>query len=245
MKILLNIFKYICLLLVVLIFLSSNWLLTNYGNITVDELLFHIFVPIITAESSLINSFIIKSLIPSLIISSLFFSVSFCIIKEIKKYNYFELNIKIRHKTLSLNIGRNILLSLYILVEIFIALYIIFISMNRLHIFEYIKEQSKSSTFIEENHVNPKEINYIFPDKKRNLIYIYVESLESTYFSKEYGGGVDNNLLEPMMDLVEENMHFTNTEDLGGGALPLAGTGYLWPSKFFKRCLYIGRNTSK
>ena len=140
MKILLNIFKYICLLLVVLIFLSSNWLLTNYGNITVDELLFHIFVPIITAESSLINSFIIKSLIPSLIISSLFFSVSFCIIKEIKKYNYFELNIKIRHKTLSLNIGRNILLSLYILVEIFIALYIIFISMNRLHIFEYIKE---------------------------------------------------------------------------------------------------------
>ena len=226
MKILLNIFKYICFLIVIIICLSSNWLLTNYGNVTVDELLFHIFVPITTAESSLINSFIIKSLIPSLIISFLFFLVSFCIIKEIRKYNYYELVIKIRHKNFSFNIRRNRLHLLFILVEIFIALYIIFISMNRLHIFEYIKEQSKSSTFIEENHVNPKEINYIFPDKKRNLIYIYVESLESTYFSKEYGGGVDNNLLEPMMDLVEENMHFTNTEDLGGGALPLAGTGY-------------------
>lgn len=99
MKILLKIFKFICFLLVVLSFLSSNWLLTNYGNITVDELLFHIFVPITTAESSLINSFIIKSLIPSLIISFLFFAFSFCIIKEIKKYNYFELGIKKNIKT--------------------------------------------------------------------------------------------------------------------------------------------------
>lgn len=226
MKILLNIFKYICFLIVIIICLSSNWLLTNYGNVTVDELLFHIFVPITTAESSLINSFIIKSLIPSLIISFLFFAISYCIIKEIRKYNYYELVIKIRHKNFSFNIGRNRLHLLFILVEIFIALYIIFISMDRLHIFEYIKEQRKNSTFIEENYVDTKRSNLIFPDKKRNLIYIYVESLESTYFSKRFGGGVDNNLLEPMMDLVEENMHFTNTEDLGGGALPLAGTGY-------------------
>ena len=104
MKILLKVFKYICIFLVILICLSSNWLLTNFGNITVDELLFHIFVPIKSAESSLIKSFILNSLIPSIIVSFILLTISCCILKEIRKYDFFELNIKIRNKNISFNI---------------------------------------------------------------------------------------------------------------------------------------------
>ena len=98
--------------------------------------------------------------------------------------------------------------------------------MNKLNFFEYIKQQSMNSNFIKENYVDTKNTNITFPDKKRNLVYIYVESLEATYFSKEYGGAFDNNMLEPIMNLVENNIYFSNTENVGGGALPLAATGY-------------------
>ena len=226
MKILLNIFKYICFFIVFLIILSSNWLLTNYGNIKMDELLFYIFVPIKTAERGLINSFIINSLIPSILIAFIIFIISCFIIKIINKYSFFELNIEISKKVFSLNIKKKLLLLLFMLVETSIAIFAICVSVSKLNFFEYIKQQRMNSPFIKENYVDTKRNDLIFPDKKRNLIYIYVESLESTYFSKEYGGGVENNLLEPMMDLVEENIHFANNEEFGGGALQISAIGY-------------------
>ena len=226
MRVLLKLFKFLCLFVVVLIFLSSNWLLTNYGNIKVDELLFYIFVPIKTAERGLINSFITKSLIPSLMISSILFVVLYCLVKEIKKHNFFEICIRIRSKILSFNIKKVTVLFLFRLVEVAIALSVVYISMNKLHVFEYIKEQRMSSPFIKDNYIDPRKSNIIFPDKKKNLIYIYTESLESTYFSKEYGGAMSDNLLEPITDLVKNNIYFSSTENFGGGALTLAATSY-------------------
>ena len=34
-----------------------------------------------------------------------------------------------------------------------------------------------------------------FPDKKRNLIYIFLESMENTYSSKENGGNYKEDLI--------------------------------------------------
>ena len=226
MRVLLKVFKFLCLFAVVLIFLSSNWLLTNYGNIKVDELLFYIFVPIKTAERGLINSFITNSLIPSLMISSILFIILYCLVKEINKHNFFEICIRIRSKILSFNMKKVTVLFLFRLVEVAIALSVIYISMNKLHVFEYIKEQMMSSPFIKDNYIDPRKSNIVFPDKKKNLIYIYVESLESTYFSKEYGGAMSDNLLEPITDLVKNNIYFSSTENFGGGALTLAATSY-------------------
>lgn len=218
--------NYIFMFVVFLIMFASNWLLSSYGNITVDELLFHIYVPIKSAEKSLIYSFILKSIIPSLIIAYIVSIVLICIIKEIKKYYYFELKIKFRKRQILINIKRKYILFILFLLKLFFALLIINVSLNQLHIFEYIKEQGTDSKFIENNYVDSKKVSLTFPNKKRNLIYIYIESFESTYFSKEYGGAIDYNLLEPMMNLIEDNIHFSSNEDLGGGALQIYGTGY-------------------
>ena len=92
------IINYLFILAISLVLFSSNWLLTSYGDITVDELLFHLFVPIKATEKGLIDSFVIKSVFPALVVASIIFIVLTCIILEIKKYNSFELIIKVKRK---------------------------------------------------------------------------------------------------------------------------------------------------
>lgn len=84
---------------------------------------------------------------------------------------------------------------------------------------------SKNSTFFENNYVDPSQVKITFPEKKRNLIYIYVESYETTYLSKDLGGALDDNLIEDMATVAENGINFSNTDKLGGFQ-QLPGTGW-------------------
>lgn len=47
---------------------------------------------------------------------------------------------------------------------------------------DYLKNQSTYNTVVEDNYVDPTA--YHAPEQKRNLIYLYLESMESTYADK-------------------------------------------------------------
>ena len=89
---------------------------------------------------------------------------------------------------------------------------------------EYLVSQKKESHFIEQNYVDPRTTKITFPDKKRNLIYIYLESMESTFASKGDGGGLDFNCIPELTTLAEENTNFSNSDKLGGGYPAYGGT---------------------
>lgn len=80
------------------------------------------------------------------------------------------------------------------------------------------------STFIEENYVDPASVKMEFPKTKRNLIHIYLESMENTYASKDLGGIMDENLIKPLTDLSKTGYSFSNTETLGGPVSTYGGT---------------------
>lgn len=82
------------------------------------------------------------------------------------------------------------------------------------------------SDFIKVNFADPREVEMQFPEKKRNLIHIYLESMENTYLSKDMGGYLDENLLKPLTDLAEEGISFSHTSKGFGG--PIATTGCTW-----------------
>lgn len=73
-----------------------------------------------------------------------------------------------------------------------------------------------SDSFVEENYIDPLEANLSWPSKKQNLIYIFVESFESSFFSKELGGIDDDNLLKNLTPLMEEGITFSDGEQYGG-----------------------------
>ena len=80
--------------------------------------------------------------------------------------------------------------------------------------------------FIEENFADPREVKMQFPEKKRNLIHIYLESMENSYLSEDMGGYLDENLIEPLTDLAKEGISFSHLEKGFGG--PVATTGCTW-----------------
>lgn len=84
-----------------------------------------------------------------------------------------------------------------------------------LDLIPYISNNIKTSKFIEENYVVVDEDKITFTEKK-NLIYIYLESMENTYSSREHGGFQEDNLIPNLTKLAEENTSFSNTDKLGG-----------------------------
>ncbi|MCM1234689.1 MAG: hypothetical protein NC489_31690 [Ruminococcus flavefaciens] len=80
----------------------------------------------------------------------------------------------------------------------------------------YIESVTNSSTLYETEYVKPDKVSIEFPENKRNLILIYMESMETTYASKEAGGGKPINYIPELTKLAEENLYFSNDEDLGG-----------------------------
>lgn len=82
------------------------------------------------------------------------------------------------------------------------------------------------SSFIEDNFADPREVKMQFPEKKRNLVHIYLESMENSYFSTDLGGYMDENLMEPLSELAKEGISFSHLDKGFGG--PVATTGCTW-----------------
>ncbi len=87
----------------------------------------------------------------------------------------------------------------------------------KMRFIEYVKSRMQASQLFETEYVDPKETAITFPEKKRNLIYIYLESMENTFFSKEQGGVKDVCVIPELYDLAVENLNFSQNEGIGGG----------------------------
>ena len=89
---------------------------------------------------------------------------------------------------------------------------------------DYIRQQRSSSTFIKEQYVEPQDSLLTWPQKKRNLVYIFLESMEASYSSIENGGGFEEDLIPELTALAKENISFSDKNGQLGGALPLPYT---------------------
>ena len=82
------------------------------------------------------------------------------------------------------------------------------------------------SDIVEENYVDPETAEIVFPERKRNLIHIYLESLENSYLSTDLGGYMEQNLMPELTELSYEGITFSNNGTKFGG--PLIATGTQW-----------------
>lgn len=89
----------------------------------------------------------------------------------------------------------------------------------------YVYSMIASSDFIEEHYVDPATASLTFPEEKRNLIYIYLESMESTYGETDAGAPITADYIPELTALAAEHTHFSNDTGLGG-ALSYDGTVY-------------------
>lgn len=90
---------------------------------------------------------------------------------------------------------------------------------------EYIINQWRTTDLYEKYYVDGKRVEITFPEKKRNLILLYVESMETTYTSVENGGNYSSDLIPEISALAKEHLNFSHQEQLGGAHV-VAGTGW-------------------
>ena len=212
MKILKNIL--LCLISIILMFIIcvSRWAFVHFGSVNFDEIIFQLRTPVLSTEKNIMNAFYFNALIPGIIIGI----ILFILIKIL--YKYLTINYKL--------VIRKFLTIIIVIIGILIPV----LCLNRFDFYDYLKVQVTNSKFIEKNYVNPKDVDIKFPKDKKNLIFIYLESYESSFFSKELGGVKKDNLLEGITEISKENVNFSDDKDFGG-AMGVYGTH--WTSAAF------------
>ena len=85
----------------------------------------------------------------------------------------------------------------------------------------YLRDRTTESNYIEKNYIPPEETALTFPARKRNLIFLYLESMESTFADAGHGGAFPVNYIPELTRLAEENISFSGPEGgVNGGYAP-------------------------
>lgn len=98
--------------------------------------------------------------------------------------------------------------------------------LSSFHVGEYLRALSQTSQVFEEQYVDPRSVKLEFPEQKRNLVYIYMESMENTLASRDHGGQMTPSRIPELeaLALDPKNVAFSNHAEGLGGALPVTGT---------------------
>ena len=95
-------------------------------------------------------------------------------------------------------------------------------SLNLPEYLESLKPQNKT-IFIQTHYRAPTPQNVHFPGKKRNLVHIYLESVETTFADKTSGGAFNRNLIPELTELAKHGEDFRGSAEAPTGALALSG----------------------
>ncbi|MDO4466260.1 MAG: sulfatase-like hydrolase/transferase [Bacillota bacterium] len=185
-------------------FTGAKWYHKYYSDVSIGQLLFHIYAPMDGADTGFIQTFIPECL-PIPAIGLLIFSILYLINKKVFKG----------------------------IVSILVSCLLVIASLGTfvfgakelsesMHLQSYIESVTTTSNIYEDKYVDPKEVKFTFPTEKRNLIYIFLESMETTYEGKKDGGLTSTDYIPELTKLQNENDTFN-----GGLA---ENNGYYVPS---------------
>ncbi|MBR1407482.1 MAG: LTA synthase family protein [Clostridia bacterium] len=202
-----------CLVLVMLILtMGCIWAVRSYDNISLEEVLFYLSMPLQGTSREFTRSIILNVFLPAGLLFCLFLAA---LVLPLKKEICLETKSGHRLHLLPLRIpaaaGFGVLL---------IWMAVIFPAGDRLlGIREFISSRIHQSMLIEERYVDPAKTKITFPEKKRNLITIYVESAETTNQDVANGGQMKENYIPEMTQLMRENLTFSQSELFEGAAV--------------------------
>lgn len=208
-KVLLKILAVLLIFLVAMLAFAALWTMDTWQNNTMDQIMFHITSPVEGTSSDIIVGFVLKVLLPSIAVTAAAVIVKLVLKKKEAKQKALR----------TANIVTAVVLAAFLGVSVFLF-------MNKYKVIEYFSTKSVNSDFIKDNYADPEKTAITFPEKKRNLIYIYLESVEMTYADKKSGGALEYNCIPELTKLAMENDCFNGNNDKLNGAKVSFGATY-------------------
>lgn len=205
---------YLCLVVAVFFVLSANWAMNHFKGISINQIIYTLMQPLAGTDKSQITSYLMGPVLQSAFYTMLFMLALYLLNYYIAKSKHIVKYVPFHKITLSI-------LSITLLIGGFL------ISVNEIGYAEVKAYFFEKSKVYEKNYVDPRTVEVSFPSKKRNLIYIFMESMESTYISQDLGGGESINLLPNLSQMIQsgEAINFSNTDKIGG-ALSIQETAF-------------------
>lgn len=179
-----------------LLYKGTKWMLATWAHLSMEELVAQLKTPMKGTNSDLIWDFV-RTCVPAAVSALLFIIALLVLIRHLKIKQWI------------VQIGA-IATSC---VLIFSSLHSVWVELD---VGEYLENQDTISMFLQENYIDASLPTLTFPEEKRNLIYIFMESMESTYASEEVGGGMEENYIPEMVELSNENINFSSSDGFGG-----------------------------
>lgn len=166
-----------------------------------DELMYHLTAPLEGTNEAMVSEYLNMCIVPAVLV--LILAVLLFITWHKKKMYY-------------------VLMGVGIVVSVAVSVTVVHGAWNKLDAGSYMEAQGTYSTFIDDNYVDPAEVTLNFPEKKRNLIYIFLESMETTYSDVQNGGAFEKNVIPELTELAQENEDFSGEDSglNGGYAMP-------------------------
>lgn len=205
----------IFVLILFLLSFSMVWCLNNFGNIGLNEIIFTLNMPLKGAASSYFQTYFLYAFCPTVFI----FALELFMYAHRFKRRY-AVKLSFKGKTTEILIKPFKLNGVaWVIVMLIWLAGLVSIADDEFELLEYVKSQMEASEFIEEEYVDASKVNIEFPDEKRNLIFIFVESAETSFMDKENGGLLDKNVIPEMTQLAKANISFSHSELLEGATV--------------------------
>lgn len=184
---------FIFLFLAAVIFFADLWYIRTYGRINFDSILFTMTSNLSGTSSSLFWLYVLEGLLPALVVCGGLTAGAILLLRKGK----------IKVWTVSL-----ILCTLSLGALVFSA----FDS----QLVEYLININSDETIYEAEYQDPDQVNISFPEEKRNLVYIILESMEVSFLSQSQGGALEHCLIPELYALAQENINFSHNSGVGG-----------------------------
>ncbi len=206
---------------VLLLVNSAAWVNTAWENVNFSTIMFQMHTPLNGTNSEIVRSYF-TSCLPRTIRGTLLIAGIYWMIKCFGNDMSFSFSIVFFNFKTKLHIGKNkkewkIFSRIYFWGMMTGYCLICYVNARDIGVFEYIHNIINKTTIFEEQYVVPESAILEFPDEKRNLILIYLESMETTYASREAGGGKENNYIPHLTELARNNVSVSDSSLLGGG----------------------------
>lgn len=214
--------------LLFLLSLTVTWGAEHFGNIGMDEIFFTLNMSLEGSDPAFFRDYILTVLLPSLLFLTaavlIYLALSGRFRRkggrklsyklEMGKHQFTLYPLRLKAKALALLWGLCLVWSVLLVRSADEKFGFVQFFYNRVH----------QSHFIEEQYVDPQSVQLTFPEEKRNLIYILLESGESSLQDRANGGLFDVNYIPEMTGIAKENISFSQSDLIEGAAVaPASG----------------------
>jgi len=198
---------FLCLLILLgfVGYFSAKWYVDVYGRIGFDSILFTLFSDLGGVQSDLITSYLQKAALPAALWSA---AVALLLFLPWRKIFRLVFKKELRLPKLPRFLTR--------LVCLVLSLGLLTHAAFNVQLVDYIISYLRVSSLYEDEYRDPNTVSISFPEQKRNLIYIMLESMETSYLSKDMGGALEYNLIPELTELAQNNINFSHNTSVGG-----------------------------